>query len=280
MRKQFWEGMFRSFGTGARAHPSAVRAARLREGGPPIAPEDLEARRHLSVSTSLSGGVLTVTGDSNAQEIIVWRSTGPGTDTLKVREILNGNENDSVAYQTSQVNSISVSAGSGNDTITVETNALNPLGTTGVGKPVTAFGQDGDDTINGGDGADDLHGDYGNDTIYGRDGNDTIKGEFGSDPWLDGGDGNDLICGGYGDDTDTAADTLIGGNGNDTLRGEGGDDYLRTDPGTDSAYGGAGSDTFDSGDNDPTGAGDYLDGGADSDVLASSDSSDTTVSIP
>jgi len=181
MRKQFWEGMFRSFGTGARAHPSAVRAARLREGGPPIAPEDLEARRHLSVSTSLSGGVLTVTGDSNAQEIIVWRSTGPGTDTLKVREILNGNENDSVAYQTSQVNSISVSAGSGNDTITVETNALNPLGTTGVGKPVTAFGQDGDDTINGGDGADDLHGDYGNDTIYCGPGTNRVDGGPGTD---------------------------------------------------------------------------------------------------
>jgi len=265
-----------------------VRAARVGEGAPPIVPEQLEARRLLA-SVTFSSGVWTLYADGTSETIFVYRviEVSPASDRIKFQIGSTIWSRDSSDITSKVV----VNAGLGDDTVHVETDqevtnnftalSLNAKGNDGVHKVVEVNGDDGNDTVWGGDMADTLHGGYGEDVLRGRNGNDVIQGEYGSDPLLDGGDGNDLIYGGYGDDTDTAADTLVGGDGNDTLRGEGGDDYIQTDGGADSAYGGAGNDSFYSLDGDGAGAGDFLDGGADSDtIIGTLDSSDTTVSIP
>lgn len=267
----------------------SVVSARGRSGPPIVADaagvvvESLEGRRLLTCS--LSGGVLTVTGSSSAETITVFRlvSGNPTVDQTWVR--ISGVTPD-CSFTTSSITSkIIVNALAGNDTIKIEDSDDATLlggGLSTVGYPVNKItelnGGDGDDSIFGSDQADIIHGNYNTDSsLNGRRGNDTIFGDQGDDT-INGGPGNDIMYGGYGDGTDIGNDTISGGDGDDYGDGEGGDDTLFTGLGTDTMYGGAGVDTFWSDDGD--GLSDYLDGGAGSDILGSSDIGiDTIVSI-
>jgi Ca2+-binding RTX toxin-like protein len=116
---------------------------------------------------------------------------------------------------------ITVSGGSGNDTISLD-------GTNGALPRAVILGGDGNDVITGGAGIDQLFGQQGDDTLLGMGGSDV----------LDGGDGNDFMDGGTGDDRlngEEGDDVLIGGDGIDVISGNQGDDLL---------IGGAGNDLF------------------------------------
>lgn len=128
----------------------------------------------------------------------------------------------------------------------------------------------GNDVLLGGEDNDLLFGDYvdsdlayqGSDTLYGEAGNDQLIG-YGGDDQLDGG---------------TGIDELFGGNGDDYLAGGTEDDRLEGGAGQDRLFGGDGNDTL-LGDHDSSAAGastvvdlqagvaDYLDGGADNDII-------------
>ncbi|HYU95509.1 MAG TPA: calcium-binding protein [Sphingomicrobium sp.] len=84
-------------------------------------------------------------------------------------------------------------------------------------RPISIYGNDGDNILSGGDGNDYLVGSGGSDTLRGSFGEDTLLGGDGDD-MLDGGDSDDILFGGSGNDT------LIGGNNNNILVGGTGDD--------------------------------------------------------
>lgn len=146
-------------------------------------------------------------------------------------------------------------------------------------------GYQGDDTITGGTDADVLHGAEGQDEISGEGGDDTLHGGGGNDSLL-GGEGADILYGqndddrlrgGAGDDSlvgSAGDDTLSGGPGADALHGDIGNDHLTGDLGQDTLFGGIGNDTLGGAVDDPeTNARDdidgrdYLNGGADDDVI-------------
>jgi Ca2+-binding RTX toxin-like protein len=177
----------------------------------------------------------------------------------------------------SDVTSILIDAGRGNDRIEIAAEVITPILIYGGlgddlliagGGPATIYGgrgndtiygssaddviygEDGDDIIYGLDGDDTIYGGNGNDTIYGGKGDDRIFGEAGNDI-LYGNQGNDLIVGGLGDDIlhgDLGDDELWGdnldgtGDGNDVLYGGRGNDNLHGGGGNDQLWGGLGSD--------------------------------------
>lgn len=139
---------------------------------------------------------------------------GPGVDEIKVRETLNGVESDSTAYSTSSVTRIDVFAGYGDDTVIIETDASNPVGTTGIDQPTRLYGDNGDDYLQAGDASDVLYGQIGNDELHG-------------------GASDDSLYGGYGGANDadtTGSDILIGDAGSDFLDGGPGTDWRQDDP--------------------------------------------------
>lgn len=131
-------------------------------------------------------------------------------------------------------NSITIEAGAGNDSVTI--NALDALfagnvvvnldvgndtinaGSSNIG--VTAIGAAGNDTLNGSGFADSLLGDAGSDVLNGEAENDTLIGGSNADQ-LTGGAGNDIILGNGGNN-----DLLVGGSGNDILNGGSGSDIV------------------------------------------------------
>ena len=181
----------------------------------------------------------------------------------------------SVFFDKSEVTSVTVRGGDGNDTIVAtslrSTSSLEGNngddrvfggGSTddiqgGMGSDII-FGNGGDDNIDGGlgndrvfagNGDDVVNGNFGNDTVYGNEGNDVLVGNEGDDNLfgsagvddLDGGAGNDRLVGGNGDDQ------LSGGIGNDELLGDAGNDELLGGDGVDELFGGANNDTIDGG---------------------------------
>ncbi|XZE17820.1 SdrD B-like domain-containing protein [Pirellulaceae bacterium SH449] len=185
----------------------------------------------------------------------------------------------------SNVASIFVDAGRGNDRIEIASNVIVPATIRGGqgsdiliagGGPATIFGGPGNDTIYGSSSDDLIYGEAGDDVIYGLDGNDTIYGGDGNDilyggkgddrlfgeagnDTLYGNQGNDLLVGGFGSDIlhgDLGDDELWGdnldgtGNGDDVLYGGGGNDILRGGAGNDQLWGGLGSDQLYGGDGD------------------------------
>ena len=133
----------------------------------------------------------------------------------------------------------------------------------------------GDDTSYGGNNNDRLYGDLGDDHQYGELGNDLIYSGRGAD-LMDGGTGSDtayyssekigavinlldqtLNAGAADGDTlvgietifgsNTASDTITGGNGNETILGNGGADILNGGGGADTLRGGVGADSLNGG---------------------------------
>ncbi|AVH58167.1 MULTISPECIES: calcium-binding protein [Streptomyces] len=173
----------------------------------------------------------------------------------------------------SDLDSLIVDLGDGDDTVTVNANnsgysriygGAGDDTLTGHGRDVL-YGQDGNDRLSGGGGAysegafggagdDDLaacgytcHGGTGNDILHGgiseqnaeyTDYGNALYGDDGNDR-IYGNAGTDLLEGGRGHDTlygGTGADKLYGNSGNDLLHGGADNDTLSGGPGTDRVY--------------------------------------------
>ena len=204
--------------------------------------ENLEDRRLFAATVAVTGGVLTITGDASANFVEVKQASG--TDTLTVRTATEtaddstdddatdddtatagcggrghghgGTDFGDVTSQTfdisdSSIKSISVSAGGGDDKVSIARSVTLPS------------------TLNGGDGNDDLSGGGGADTIDGGAGADRITGGLGSDK-LSGGAGNDSIFA-----ADGAKDTVDGGDDDVADDGSRGDVAVVDPAGTDTS---------------------------------------------
>ncbi|MEZ6032437.1 MAG: FG-GAP-like repeat-containing protein [Planctomycetaceae bacterium] len=233
---------------------------------------------------SFSAGVLTVTGSSLDDTIIVSNAAGT------IRIDANGSAVDT-GLTIASVTRVIVNGLGGNDTLTLD----NSLGASLPG------------TLNGGTGNDVLVGGLGDDTLTGGPGTDSSDGG-GGDDYLTIDNDDTGVIGGAGYDrvvlggSTTAAVTLdlnagqieyvlatvstfdnvftaagatwdvaiYGGSGNDTITGGEGNDILNGRDGNDTITGNGGNDTLNGG----SGA-DMLDGGADNDYL-SIDNDDTS----
>lgn len=202
------------------------RRRRRRAGWSSI--ESLETRTLLSAD--ISYGVLSIEGTSASDTVEI----SYGTDELTV--LLNG---DRESFAASQVASITVDVGDGDDVVRIN----------GVALPVTIFGGAGDDFLVGGNGDDRIDGGAGDDRINGRAGADRLEGGAGRDRVL-GGRGHDHLVGGVDSDSLTGNagnDLLDGGAGRDRLNGQSGFDRLLGGPGDDRLLGGSGRDLLDGG---------------------------------
>ena len=132
--------------------------------------QHLEARRLLS--SSLSNGLLTVTGTSGNDTITISVSGS----NIKVAQTGSSTK----SFSSSSVHKIKVSAEGGNDTVTVSSS---------ITKPCTLDGGSGNDNLTSGGGNDVIDGDAGTDALHGGNGNDTLDGGTGDD-FFDGNAGN------------------------------------------------------------------------------------------
>jgi Ca2+-binding RTX toxin-like protein len=179
--------------------------------------EELETRRMYSVTAVAAGGVLTVTGDNNANAITL-AANGDGKISVKVA----GQSDVHVAGDSPTVTNvrlIEVFGLGGNDTITLDEKH-------GTLPSAELFGGDGNDTLTGGSGNDSLFGEAGSDRLFGLGGNDQLFGGSGDDQ-LTGGTGADQIFGQSGNDRmiwnpGDGSDVNEGGDGTDTVDVEGG----------------------------------------------------------
>lgn len=192
----------------------------------------------------LSGGVLSVNGTAGddvlsmsvSGNILTASLVGSTPQTFNLSEISSiqistGEGNDIITINTG-VGAVYVNAGAGNDRID---GAEGNDTLTGAAGKDTIFGGAGDDRINGGLHNDSLSGDDGADRIYGNEGNDYLYGVAGVDRiW--GGDGDDFIFGG------SSNDKLFGEAGNDSIDGGNQNDSLEGGAGIDTLFGGAGAD--------------------------------------
>jgi len=242
----------------------------------------------------------TLIGDTGADSASI--DTGSGSQTLSIGQNGDGQMTFTNAGRTLTIdgtlNYVTLSGGSGNDSITVgDLSSVEPtilvveggrnndrIDASGMipGRVrVRLSGGDGNDTITGSAFNDTISGGNDDDLVNAGAGNDTVSGDAGFDV-LNGQDGNDIIDG--GDDNDVVNggngnDTLIGGFGNDTLEGEDGDDSVTGGFGDDSLTGSFGNDTLDGGngfDFIRGGAGDdFIDGGRNDDTINANGGNDT-----
>ncbi|MEZ6139284.1 MAG: CAP domain-containing protein [Zavarzinella sp.] len=132
---------------------------------------ELLESRDCPATVDFTNGYLTVLGNSESESITLTRD---GIDV-----VVEGQR-----FNLSSIRMIVISAGSGNDTITVDSAITNPT---------TIYGGFGDDIIFGGNGSNTIFGGYGNDTIFGGNGYDRIIGGGGTDTINGGGGRNVLI---------------------------------------------------------------------------------------
>jgi Ca2+-binding RTX toxin-like protein len=243
----------------------------------------LNVRDNVSVG-SLSGAVVVQIGPDGGQLQPVALGTLSASSVRSI--VITGGDAEntidlsgvtSAAF--TNLTSISVNAGNGNDSI-LGSDDFNDSLSGGDGAD-TIDGQAGSDVLDGGNGADVIRGGVGNDTINGGDGSDNIDAGVGNDN-VDAGNGSDLVNLGDGDDVvngKNGEDTINGGLGDDTINGDGGTDVINGDDGNDSILGGEKNDTLDGGlGNDiidgQTGN-DSIDGGLGDDSLLGSGGNDS-----
>ena len=207
--------------------------------------EGLESRRLLS-SVDLVGGVLTVMGTQDKDEITLSLKAG---STTQLSVDMNGVVNN---FNVSDIKSVFVFGRGSDDKIEVSNaNGIVPLACFlggGDGKDEIVGGNF-DDTLRGGNDNDKLTGGRGNDSIEGDDANDVLVGGIGDD-YLFGGAGNDELNGNGGNDFLKGGadnDRMSGGNGDDELWGNEGNDSLLGDDGNDFLVGGLDDDDLDGG---------------------------------
>jgi Ca2+-binding RTX toxin-like protein len=191
----------------------------------PLFVEPLEQRRLMAASATLDLGELKITGTENADVIRLTINT---SSKSQITVTING---ESRKFTRSDVETINIQAGQGNDRVNIDNGKVH------LDQPTRIYGSGGNDTITGGQGKDRIYGGSGTDDLSGGDTRDIVYGEGGNDR-LDGELGNDVLYGGAGNDT------ITGGRGIDRLRGDDGDDtFHATDDFVDSADGGNGTDT-------------------------------------
>jgi uncharacterized delta-60 repeat protein len=183
----------------------------------------------------------------------VFSVTGTnGNDRIEIRQansaVIAAVNGFGRSFPASDMDTVSVTGGDGNDVIDARGVTLVPA------------------NVSGGNGRDKITGTDGNDTLAGNGGRDFIDGGLGAD-LISGGGGNDQIRGQGG------ADHLYGGAGNDYLEGDGGDDQLTGGPGTDVLHGNAANDSFFTNDGEADSL--FGDGGTDSAILDSLDSANS-----
>lgn len=164
-----------------------------------------------AATAELSDGTLTIAGTVNDDSIEVEKN-GKNFDVFVNGELLG-------SFKKSQVDTIAVSGGFGDDVINlgnlagvdsvVHGDAGDDVIIAGNGSN-RLFGDAGNDRLFGGNGSDELHGGEGDDFLFGGNGSDSLFGEAGND-WLFGENGADLLDGG------ADFDWLFGGNGADSL---------------------------------------------------------------
>lgn len=161
-----------------------------------------------SVTVSLSGSVLTISGDSTDNVVFEtgfdtttpWFTT-PAPGTLSAGAgCTQLSANNVECPGTSAPTSANISLGAGDDLFLWS----------GTAVPLTIDGGSGDDELSGSTSADTISGGTGDDILIGFAGNDRLNGD----------DGNDVIDGSGGDDR------IDGGNGVDKLNGDGEGDAL------------------------------------------------------
>ncbi|HVT89870.1 MAG TPA: calcium-binding protein [Tepidisphaeraceae bacterium] len=205
--------------------------------------ENLEKRVFLSATLGLDGTLTVAGGPSTAIDRIMITVD----DIFNPHALVVSTDYDSFSSQfvISQVNTIVINAGDGDDTVSVDPSVLipclinldaTPFNNTGDGNDVCNSGG-GDDTIicgNGNDAVGDTGGDdsilcgAGNDTVAAGSGNDFVNGEGDFDV-IQGQDGNDSILGGAGNDNldgGVGDDTIQGGAAPDTMEGGDGFDFV------------------------------------------------------
>ena len=184
-----------------------------------------------------TGDRLNVTGTARDDSFTVDGASlqlGTGTETIN--------------YDESEIETLSINTGLGNDVVTVDgflgttmllidagpgNDSVDASGFLGI---ATIKGGAGDDILIGGQGNDVLQGGFGNDHLEGGAGNDSLNGGSGNDE-LEGNEGNDKLSGGAGNDE------LDGGAGHDLLDGGLGNDFLYADDDeSDTVIGGRGLD--------------------------------------
>ena len=226
--------------------------------------ENLESRSLMAAF--LAGGYLNIVGTAASDTAIVT-DTNPVAPNSPVVVTLNGVAS---VFNEAAIAGVKFWGHGGHDSFS-----------SGLARPVIAYGGDGNDTLHGGltgrpalrPGRGrrhrrarrerlDLRRDaqrlagrrdrqrlhdrpQGNDSILGGDGNDKLYGYIGNDT-IRGGDGNDTLSGWDG------ADDLFGDAGNDKLYGHTGNDDLDGGTGNDQMYGSTGNDLLIGGDGNDT----------------------------
>jgi Ca2+-binding RTX toxin-like protein len=157
--------------------------------------EPLEGRA-VPATFSLNSGVLTVTGTTGNDSLVVTESAS----LLTARFTVGGWVEEAIYYKAA-VAKVVFHGGKGNDNFTSWSS-----------KQCVFHGGDHNDTFDGGYGHDIAYGGRGNDTLRGFFGNDKLYGEGDTD-YLDGQQDHDILDGGR----DGKKDTLIGGTGIDVF---------------------------------------------------------------
>jgi len=173
----------------------------------------LEPRVLMAAAALLETGVIDVVGTRHAETLYLNLRKG----RLKV----TANGQVIAGFRLRRVAELHVTAGAGDDTVTIAASVPLPCYVVGdagndtISAATTAAYADtleggaGDDHVTGGAGDDVLTGGDGNDTLVGNAGDDALYGRAGDDR-LDAGPGRDALAGGIG-----APDTLTGGPGDD-----------------------------------------------------------------
>jgi Ca2+-binding RTX toxin-like protein len=256
MRKNFIQKLARGLVRRLRPLSPAAKARHRR-----LFLEQLEGRRVMAVTASVTSGVLSVVGTTGDDSIVVDIDSG----NVRVRD--HGIDvSISGAHTAGDVNSAYITADNGNDIVTIDSSF--------GARSAWIFGQAGNDVLTGGSGDDHLDGGSGNDAMPGNSGNDYLvadasdgssglTGGAGSD-WLDFTSESANIS--FTNDTTKAFEVILGGSGNDTLSngsvsaavsiwGFGGNDTISGGSGNDHLIGGDGNDTITGGDGNDTLAG-------------------------
>ena len=208
--------------------------------------EALESRQMLSAVINNAGDVV-VTGTGGDDLIQLFENVN--ATGFQVR--INGDASLTESFLYSDVNSVTVVARSGDDTVISNLSIDSEI-----------FGQAGDDFLVGGFAIDNIRGGNGNDTLIGRTGDDDLRGNAGDDE-LFGQLGDDTIFAGLG------ADTVFGGAGDDDIFGTDGFNTLNGNNGDDNIVGGLTVDTISGGNGD-----DRLVGNAGADQIEGGDGAD------